>query len=79
MTTITYIFGAILIACALFLIVSVLVQNSGKTGLSGAIAGGGNTFLNKNKAKSSGKKLTRMTVIASIVFVVVALATYLVG
>ena len=78
MSPISIVFGSILIACALFLIVAVLMQNSQK-GLSGAIAGGSYTFYGKNKGKSKQKKLSKLTAIASIVFVVVALATFVVG
>ena len=78
MSPISIVFGSILIACALFLIVAVLMLNSLK-GLSGAIAGGADTFYGKNKGKSKQKKLSKLTAIASIVFVVVALATFVVG
>ncbi len=71
-------FGSILLACALFLIVAVLLQDSQK-GLSGAIAGGSDTYYGKNKGKSKQKKLSKLTAIASIVFVVIALATFVVG
>ena len=76
--TISIIFGSILLACALFLIVAVLLQDSQK-GLSGAIAGGSDTYYGKNKGKSKQKKLSKLTAIASIVFVVIALATFIVG
>lgn len=79
MSTISIIFGSVLLACALFLIVAVLLQNSQK-GLSGAIAGGSSdTYFGKNKGKSKQKKLSKLTAIASIIFVVVALATFIVG
>lgn len=79
MSTISIIFGSVLLACALFLIVAVLLQNS-KKGLSGAIAGGSSdTYFGKNKGKSKQKKLSKLTAIASIIFVVVALATFIVG
>lgn len=78
MSTISIIFGSILLACALFLIVAVLLQDSQK-GLSSAIAGGSDTYYGKNKGKSKQKKLSKLTAIASIVFVVIALATFIVG
>ena len=78
MSTISIVFGSILLACALFLIVAVLLQDSQK-GLSGAIAGGSDTYYGKNKGKSKQKKLSKLTAIASIVFVVIALATFVVG
>ncbi len=78
MSTISIVFGSILLACALFLIIAVLLQDSQK-GLSGAIAGGSDTYYGKNKGKSKQKKLSKLTAIASIVFVVIALATFVVG
>ena len=79
MSTISIIFGSVLLACALFLIVAVLLQNSQK-GLSGAIAGGSSdTYFGKNKGKSKQKKLSKLTAIATIIFVVLALATFIVG
>ena len=72
MSTISINFGSILLACALFLIVAVLLQDSQK-GLSGAIAGGSDTYYGKNKGKSKQKKLSKLTAIASIVFVVLRL------
>lgn len=80
MSTISIIFGSVLLACALFLVVAVLLQNSQK-GLSGAIAGGSSsdTYFGKNKGKSKQKKLSKLTAIASVIFVVVALATFIVG
>ena len=78
MSTLSLMFASLLLACALFLIVAVLLQDSQK-GLSGAIAGGSDTYYGKNKGKSKQKKLSKLTAIASIVFVVIALATFIVG
>ena len=63
---------------ALFLIVVVLLQESKTSGLSGAIAGGADTFLSKNKAKSWDAKLARWTKWVAIGFVVLTLVISLV-
>ncbi len=63
---------------ALFLIVVVLLQESKTSGLSGAISGGADTFLSKNKAKSWDAKLARWTKWVAIAFVVITLIAALV-
>ena len=45
------------VLAALFLVAVVLLQSGKSAGLSGAIAGGADTFLSKNKAKSWDAKL----------------------
>ena len=49
------------VLAALFLVAVVLLQSGKSAGLSGAIAGGADTFLSKNKAKSWDAKLAKMT------------------
>lgn len=61
-----------LLAC-LFLIAVVLLQSGKRSGLSGAIAGGADTFLVKNKAKTLDGKLAKMTKWVAIVFVALTL------
>ncbi len=63
---------------AIFLIVVVLLQEGKSAGLSGAIAGGADTFLSKNKAKSWDAKLARWTKWVAIAFVVLTLVVSLV-
>ena len=56
-------------------IVAIVMLQSGKSaGLSGAIAGGADTFLAKNKAKSLDAKLAKMTKWVAIAFIVLTLA-----
>jgi len=56
-------------------IVAVVMLQSGKSaGLSGAIAGGAETFLSKNKAKSLDAKLAKATKWVAIAWVLVTLA-----
>ena len=48
-----YILGAILLVAAIFLVVVVVLQNKAKRGLSGAIAGGTDSYLGKNGGMTS--------------------------
>ena len=58
---------------ALALVAIVMLQSGKSAGLSGAIAGGADTFLAKNKAKSADARLARMTKWVAIVFMVLTL------
>ena len=58
------------------LVVIVLFQESKSQGLSGSIAGGSDTFFGKNKGKTNEKKLSMITTIVAIVFVVIVVAMY---
>lgn len=71
--------GIIMIVTSLALIVVVLLQESRTAGLSGAIAGGADTFLGKNKSKTIEQKLGKITkVLATIFFIISVLATLIV-
>ena len=55
-----------------YLLIAVVLLQSGKSaGLSGAIAGGADTFLSKNKAKTWDAKLAKLTKWVAIGFVVI--------
>ena len=71
--------GIILIVAAVFLVGAVLMQ-SGKANnrLSGAIAGGAETFFGKTKGSTIDKKLSKATTIVAIVFVILVLVSYLI-
>ena len=59
---------------SLALIAVVMLQSGKSAGLSGAIAGGADTFLSKNKAKSLDAKLAKATKWVAIAWVLVTLA-----
>ena len=61
------------IAILIISIVMVLLQSGKTAGLSGAIAGGADTFLSKNKAKSWDSKLAKATKWVAIAFLVISL------
>ena len=58
----------------LALIAVVMLQSGKSAGLSGAIAGGADTFLSKNKAKSVDAKLAKMTKWVAMAFLLLTLA-----
>ena len=60
--------------CSLALVAIVMLQSGKSAGLSGSIAGGAETFLSKNKAKSLDAKLAKMTKWVAIAWVVITLA-----
>ncbi len=68
------ILSIIMVLLALFLIAVVLLQSGKTAGLSGAIAGGADTFLSKNKAKTWDAKLAKATKWVAIAFLVLSLA-----
>ena len=73
MESVQLILTIITVICALFLIAVVLLQSGKSAGLSGAIAGGMDTFLSKNKAKSWDAKLARWTKWVAIGFMIITL------
>ena len=78
MATVKLILTIIQVLGAVFLTFVVLAQSGKSAGLSGAIAGGADTFLSKNKAKSWDAKLARWTKWVAIIFMVVCLVLSLV-
>ena len=70
------ILGAVLALVSLGLIVAVLMQPGKDKRLSGAIAGGADTFFAKGKASKWDQRLSKVTVALCIVFFVVILVLY---
>ena len=67
------ILGIILLLLSVAIIVLVLLQEGKSAGLSGAIAGGAETFFGKNKSRTMESKLVLITKIIAISFFVLAL------
>ena len=63
---------------ALAVTVIVLFQSGKRSGLSGAIAGGADTFLSKGKAKTWDAKLAKATKWVALAFVLLTLALHFV-
>jgi preprotein translocase subunit SecG len=73
-----YILMAILLVCAVFLVVAVLLQKTKEDGLSGAITGGADTFYGKDSANHGDVVLKKWTRIVGIIFAVCVLVVYIV-
>ena len=71
------ILGIVLILLSVAIIVLVLLQEGKSAGLSGAIAGGAETFFGKNKSRTMEAKLVLITKIIAISFFVLALVATL--
>ena len=67
--------GVLLILTSIIIVIVVLMQQSRQAGLSGAIAGGSDTFFGKNKSRTIDAKLAKITKIISVVFFILALLT----
>ena len=74
MTTPQLVLSIIYFIVALALVAVVMLQSGKSAGLSGAIAGGADTFLSKNKAKTLDAKLAKMTKWVAILWVLITLA-----
>ena len=70
--------GIILLLAAIFLVFAILMQNGKSHKLSGAIAGGADTFLSKGKAKSLDAKLAKATKWVALAFVLLTLVLNLI-
>ena len=69
-----YVLGSILILLSVVLTAVILFQSAKDKRLSGAIAGGTESFFGKSKAKSADKILSKITVVVSILVVLITLA-----
>lgn len=76
MTTAQLVIGIILIVFAVFLVIAVLMQQGKAHNLSGTIAGGAETFFGKSKAQTINKKLSILTTVVAIIFVLLVCAVY---
>lgn len=73
MTTLELILTIIQLISGLAVTVIVLMQSGKSAGLSGAIAGGAETFLSKGKDKTLDAKLAKATKWFGLVFVILTL------
>lgn len=72
MGAVEIIIGIAVILVSLVIIAVVLLQQGHRAGVNGAISGGADTFLSKNKARSADAKLKRMTKYVAALFFVLA-------
>ncbi len=69
-----YLVGSIMLVVSLVIIFVVLLQQGRRQGINGAISGGADTFLSKNKARTVDATLERVTKYFALGFFIFALA-----
>lgn len=79
MDVLMIVLGAILLVLAVALVALVLMQQGKDKKLSGAIAGGSDTFYGKNKTADKDKVMSTITAIIAVVFVAIVIAMYLIA
>ena len=79
MSTIILIFGIVVIVMSVFLIIAVLMQQGKQHNISGTIAGAADTFFGKTKGSTISKKLSVLTSVVAIIFVILVLAYYIIA
>ena len=73
MSVIQYVIGGVIILVSLIIIGVILLQQGRRAGINGAISGGADTFLSKNKARTVDASLARWTKYVAILFFVLAI------
>ena len=73
MQAIEIILGALILITSILVVIMVLLQEGKQQGLSGAIAGGAETFFGKSKGRTMEQKLVKITRICAIAFFVITL------
>ena len=79
MDVLNYVLAGALILIGLVVVVLVLMQHGKAHGLSGAIAGGADTFFGKEKGHNMNAKIGRITTWLSVLFVVLVFALYVIS
>lgn len=79
MSVIEIIVGALVILVSLIIIAVVLLQQGRRAGINGAISGGADTFLSKNKARTVDASLARWTKYIAVLFFVLAIVANIIA
>ena len=79
MTAWELILGILMLLVSVVIIAIILLQQGHRAGVNGAISGGADTFLSKNKARTVNAKLARLTKYIAIVFFVLALVANIIS
>lgn len=72
MTVLQIIFGIVFLILSVAVVLAVIMQQGRRAGISGVIAGGADTFLSKNKARTADAMLKRFTKWFAVAFLVLA-------
>lgn len=68
--------GSLIIILAIVIIAAILLQEGRRAGINGAISGGADTFLSKNKARSVDAFLARWTKYIAIAFMILVVIAF---
>lgn len=79
MSVITIVLTVLQVLSGIAVTAIVLMQSGKSSGLSGAIAGGAETFMSKGKAKTLDAKLAKATKWFALAFVLLTLSLHFVG
>ena len=79
MNAVEIILGILVLLVSLIIIFAVLFQHGRRAGISGAISGGADTFLSKNKARTADALLARWTKYVAILFFVLAIVANIIA
>ncbi len=79
MSVVEYLIGAVIILVSLIIIAVILLQQGRRAGINGAISGGADTFLSKNKARTVDASLARWTKYIAILFFVLAIVANIIA
>ncbi len=73
MSPLMLILGILVIIVSLVIIIAIILQPGRRAGINGAISGGADTFLSKNKARTFDAFLARWTKYLAILFFILAI------
>ena len=79
MNAVEIIIGILVIVVSLLIIAVILLQQGRRAGINGAISGGADTFLSKNKARTVDAALARWTKYIAISFFVLAIVANIIA
>ncbi|MBQ7288369.1 MAG: preprotein translocase subunit SecG [Clostridia bacterium] len=79
MTALEIIIGVLMLIISIVIIAVVLLQEGRRAGINGAISGGADTFLSKNKARTFDAFLGRWTKYIAIAFFVLAVVANIIA
>ena len=79
MTALEIVFGIIFLLVSLAVIFAVIMQQGHRAGINGVIAGGADTFLSKNKARTADAFLRRATKWLAVAFIVLAVVANIIA
>ena len=71
--------GAIILVLSIVVIFVIILQEGHRSGINGAISGGADTFLSKNKARTADALLARWTKYVAILFFVLAIVANIIA